>query len=168
MPSGKQILLSVLQELSQKRSTDLHEATDRLNPAMLVHASTAYETWFTVEKHGWLSETDADYDDSVRQGIGLRESNVFLSDLFECIVDSPEVASKVKEKYPQLSQEDYEDATSMIWQLLSALQYYSELDSVENDGKLDLEERDRFITCYLKKLKRHREDPDKFHGVESS
>ena len=61
MPSGKQILLSILSELSQKRSPDLNEATDRLNPAMLVHASTAYDTWFKVEKHSWLHEGDSDF-----------------------------------------------------------------------------------------------------------
>ena len=165
MPSGKQILLSILSELSQKRSPDLNEATDRLNPAMLVHASTAYDTWFKVEKHSWLHEDDSEFD-SVRQGIGLNESKVFLLDLFECMMDSPEVASRVKEKFPSVSEDDYEDSTFIIWQLLRSLEYDSNYDSIENEGKLDMDERDRFIDNYLQKLNYHREDPEGYHNGE--
>jgi hypothetical protein len=59
MPSGKQILLSLLRTYSQQEvtATTQHEATDRLKAGLLLQCSTAEETWATVERVAWIRGT---------------------------------------------------------------------------------------------------------------
>lgn len=159
MPSGKQILLSVLQEFSQskQRNDDLDVVSERVKSAMTLHCSTSGETMTMIEKFGWLSETDE--SKVIKQGLGLSKGKIFLSDLFEELSEEDEIPVRVKKRFPSLTQKDYSDSLDMIWFLLSSLQYWDELNRVENDGLLNQQEKDELLNTGLKFLKSFREDP---------
>jgi hypothetical protein len=163
MPSGKQILLSLLNECSQRlvEGQDVEVVSEQLKAGLLLHGSTPDEMWFHVDRMAWISENED--GEIVRQGLGLREKNIFLSDLFECMV-SNEIPDKVIEEYPNLTKNEYNSATSIIWCLLSSLQFFSQLISVENDGNLDEDQAEKLIDGYRKKLEKFRENPDEIIG----
>jgi hypothetical protein len=71
MPSGKQILLSLLRTYSQLGVEDpaREEATDRLKAGLLLHGSTAEETWAKVERVAWLQADRS-------QGLGLARTGI--------------------------------------------------------------------------------------------
>jgi hypothetical protein len=81
MPSGKQILLSLLNECSQRlvEGQDVEVVSEQLKAGLLLHGSTPDEMWFHVDRMAWISENED--GEIVRQGLGLREKNIFLSDL---------------------------------------------------------------------------------------
>lgn len=159
MASGKQVLLSVLQEYSQRKTekSDLDEVTDRVKAALLVHCSSSNEALNKVEKLAWLSQDDG--NGPVKQGLGLSSSGVFLSDIFEELVEDDELPERLKKRFPALTQDDFSDALEFIWWLLSAVQFWNELSSVENEGNLDLSEREKLVNGYRKMLKHFRNDP---------
>jgi hypothetical protein len=163
MPSGKQILLSLLNECCQRlvEGQDVEVVSEQLKAGLLLHGSTPDEMWFHVDRMAWISENED--GEIVRQGLGLREKNIFLSDLFECMV-SNEIPDKVIEEYPNLTKNEYNSATSIIWCLLSSLQFFSELISVENDGNLDEVQAEKLVDGYRKKLEKFRENPDEIIG----
>ncbi len=160
MPSGKQILLSVLTELSQhaEGTGRPSDATDALQSALLFHQSTAEETWPKVANTCWLSETEAD-GVLVREGIGLGHEGIFLSDIVEQLRMESVMPASVRARFPSLSQERYGEALETIWDLLSALQYWNQLSSVEDGGHLSLEERNLMLGNMLSKLHLHKADP---------
>jgi hypothetical protein len=159
MPSGKQVLLSVLQKYSQSKqeNIDLASVSDRVKSALALHCSTAGETMAKLEKLSWLSESSE--SEVVKQGLGLSKGKVFLSDLFEELIQEDEIPARVKNRFPSLTQEDYSDSLDMIWSLLSSLQYWDELSSVENDGQLDQLESEKLLKTGSKSLKSFGEDP---------
>jgi hypothetical protein len=163
MPSGKQILLSLLNECCQRlvEGQDVEVVSEQLKAGLLLHGSTPDEMWFHVDRMAWISENED--GEIVRQGLGLREKNIFLSDLFECMV-SNEIPDKVIEEYPNLTKNEYNSATSIIWCLLSSLQFFSQLISVENDGNLDEVQAEKLVDGYRKKLEKFRENPDEIIG----
>jgi hypothetical protein len=57
MPSGKQVLLKVLQEYSQKRQeeSDLKNVSEVVKSALCAHCSTSGETMEKISDLGWLS-----------------------------------------------------------------------------------------------------------------
>ncbi|MCP4264200.1 MAG: hypothetical protein GY777_01260 [Candidatus Brocadiaceae bacterium] len=73
MPSGKQVLLHLLQKFSQQvqDEEDLSEVSEDLRVALLLHGSTPDDMWFKVERMAWLSKKDEEYSDEepVRQGL---------------------------------------------------------------------------------------------------
>ncbi|NES85805.1 MAG: hypothetical protein F6K10_32895 [Moorea sp. SIO2B7] len=167
MPSGKQILQSVLAELSQSEQTEdsLDFISDRVRAALLINCSTASETWFTVEKMGWISEYED--DELIKQGLGIKSKRIFLSDLFEYLVEDGIIPESVKRRFPDLSQEEFNDATFIIWHILSSLQYWKELSVVENGGVLALKDREKMIESYLRELSLFKENSYEYLGLEN-
>jgi len=137
MPSGKQILLALFSKFSQEfqEAGALQHVSDVMRAGLLLHGSTAEETWFKVARAAWLSEEDK--DGHVRQGLGLEKQRIFLSDLFEEITASAKIPEPVRKAYPALTKSEYESATFLMWLILSSCQFFSGLASVENGGKLD-------------------------------
>ena len=164
MPSGKQVLLSLLNDCSQRlvEGGGVAEVTDRLRAGLLLHGSTADEMWFHAERMAWISESEE--GEMVRQGIGLKEKNIFLSDLFEYIVSDETIPDGVKKKYPTLTQKEYNSASRIIWCLISSLGYFPQLASVEDNGNLDTVAAENLLLSYINKLKLFREDPDEIIG----
>lgn len=166
MPSGKQILLSLLKDCSQRlvEGAEIEEVTDRLKAGLLLHGSTPDEMWFHVERVAWLSEIEK--GEITRQGMGLSDKSVFLSDLFEYIVWDEAIPRKVKEEIPEITQKEYNSATQIMWCLLSSLQWYKCLSSVENEGHLDKDASEKLLASYRKKLAAFRKEPDEVIGQE--
>ena len=166
MPSGKQILLSLLQDCSQRlvEGEELEEVTDRLKAGLLLHGSTPDEMWFHAERVAWISKIED--GEITKQGLGLKDKGIFLSDLFEYIVWNEEIPQQVQKEIPNITQKEYTSAIHIIWCLLSSLQWFSCLSSVENAGKLDEYTAERLITSYRRKLAMFRENPDSIIGQE--
>src|SRR6478735_2541230 len=147
MPSGKQILLSLLRTYSQQGVDAItqREVTDRLKAGLLLHGSTAEETWAMVERVEWVRE------DGV-QGLGVARTGTLALAIFEALVADHVLPEHVARKFPGLSQADYEAAVFVLWALVSQVCFYDELRSVENGGALDEAESERLITNYREKL----------------
>ena len=166
MVSGKQILLSLLGEYSQKKTPNqqLEKITERLKSGLLLHGSSAKFMWSTVEQLTWIEQKTDIYqgDDEVKkQGLGLKDSGLLLSDLFGMITESEEIPENIKEVYPEITKEAYKAGTHTIWLLLKALEWSKSYEDVEL-GKLDENEKERFLNNYQRKLEEYRNDPDDF------
>lgn len=172
MASGKQILLSLLQEYSQKKMNgeELAEATDRIKAGLLLHGSSAHYMWGLVERFGWLNKNEL-IDDEERgeiegnvecQGIGLAKSKILLSDLFSVMLNNETILETVQEAYPEIDKEEYEAAIHIMNLLFAAVEWHPFFESVENNGKLDTEEKEYLINAYRRKLKEYREDPEDY------
>lgn len=159
MPSGKQILLFELQKLSQTKTleADTDQAVERLKSALCLHCSTSSETMEQIQRVSWLSEHDE--EGLVKQGIGLSDSQVFISDLFEELSTDEDIPMRIKDRFPTLSKEDYSVGMNIIWQLLSSLQYWEELSTVENKGKLEIHESENLMATYTNALKNFEKEP---------
>jgi hypothetical protein len=162
MPSGKQILLEVLRELSQQRieTSDLETASERIRAGLLLHGSTGGDAWEAVEDVCWSS----DYNEAgqvVRQGLALAEEKTFLADLFEETNYPDSIPEHVSRRFPQLTLEKYQRATRFMWLILSSVQWFEELSSVETTP-LDPAEREQFIESYIRKLNHFRKHPEDF------
>lgn len=166
MPSGKQILLSEIQRLSQVRLAreQLSEATERFRAALLLHGSTAGSAWPTVERVAWIEQEEG------IQGPGLARENIYLADLVNALKYADGIPGGIKERYPELSLRAYRASLHVIWLLLSQLYYQEGFSSVENDGVLDKDAAERLIKNHIEKLERYRTDPEEFIGgsVESA
>jgi len=124
---------------------------------LCAHCSTSGETMEKIQKVGWLVKSEDDR--LIKQGLGLKEPNIFLSDIFEELIEDDQLPTRLTERFPNLSQEQYSTALDMIWWLLSSLQYWEQLSSVENDGELDVKEKNKLLLGYSKWLKNYEEDP---------
>ncbi|MEW7280399.1 hypothetical protein ABW636_17545 [Aquimarina sp. 2201CG1-2-11] len=167
MASGKQILLSLLSEYSQKKTAkqQLEKITERVKAGLLLHGSTAKFMWPTVEQLTWVEQTpDIEQGDNEvkKQGLGLKDADLLLSDLFDLITESEEIPENIKEIYPELTKEAYQAGTHIIWSLLKALEWSKTYEDVENLGTLDTNEKEDFLTSYQKKLEEYRKDPDDY------
>ena len=126
MPSGKQILLSLLSEYSQKKTSahEMEQVTQRVKAGLLLHGSTSNYMWRATDKLAWVQETDeieeidADFN---TQGLGLAESRLLLSNLFELMTQTQDIPEDVKEVYPDLTQDAYLAGVHSIWLLLRSL-----------------------------------------------
>lgn len=167
MPSGKQILLSLLSEYSQKQtSTDeLEEVTQRVKAGLLLHGSTSNYMWKATDKVAWVQETveveqtDAEFN---TQGLGLADSGLLLSTLFNLMTQAEDIPEDVKEAYPELTQEAYLAGVHSIWLLLKSLEWSKTYKDVEAGGQLDLSEKERLLTSYQRKLIEFKNDPEDY------
>jgi len=160
MPSGKQILLGVLSELSQgsKPPPTSPEISDKVRAAFLLHGSTASESWPAVDHIQWSVEND-ERGKPVRRGITY--DGIFLSDLFEELTGPEGIPSHVASKYPGLSPERYQEAVWVIWLILSSVQWFEYLASVEDE--IDSKSQgNALIANYIQKLHRFRKHPENF------
>lgn len=164
MPSGKQVLLALMSRFSQRQhdAGELDDVSARFIAGLLLHGSTADDTWIALDRIGWI-EGETEWR-GFRQGPGLREGQVFLADLFEVMTESEEIPESVKRAFPSLRQEEYSSAILVMWLMLSACQFHKGLECVENGGKLDPAEESRMVESMVKKLKLFREDPWDFLG----
>jgi len=149
-------------ELSQhqKGYVQPSRADELLQSALLFHQSTADETWAKVANTSWLAQYNE--DGPVREGLGLAQEGIFLSDLIEQLIEEAEMSPSTQRRFPTLSKQRYVEALESIWHLLSALQYWEGLSSVEKGGYLDLAERDEMLEKMLSKLKMYRADPEAY------
>lgn len=155
--SGKQVLGNILKNLSTKllNEDELSDATHKLQAGLLVHGSTAFESFEKVSRLIWGSSTD---DGEVwRQGIATRNGNYFISDIFESILATPDLKKAIMSEYPKLDASDYEAAMWGIYLVLTSVQMFNELLTVEvkNDNELDL---DRWIQSCSKRMQDHLEE----------
>lgn len=159
MPSGKQILLSLLQTYSQQGVDAIAqpEVTDRLKAGLLLHASTAEETWAQVERIAWVRGEGV-------QGLGVARTGTLALAIFEALIGDHLLPEHVAREFPGLSQADYEAAVLVLWAVVSQVCFYDGVNSVENGGALDQAESERLIANYREKLALHRKDPGAFFG----
>ncbi len=159
MPSGKQILLKTLQEVSQKKQekSSLLEITEKIKCALMLHCSTSGSSIKQIEKLAWLSKNEGPKVE--KQGLGLKHNGIFLSDLFEELISPEKVPENIKVRFPDLAEKDYFDGLDIIWSLLSSLQYWDELSTVENKGVLDEEEADKLLNATSEHLVTYRNEP---------
>ena len=167
MPSGKQILVSLLSEYSQKKTVknQLEKITERVKAGLLLHGSTAKFMWPTVEQLTWVEQTPdiAQGDDEVKkQGLGLKDADLLLSDFFSVITEGEEIPDHIKENYPEITKEAYTAGIHIIWSLLKALEWSKTYEDAENLGKLDESEKESMIAVYERKLIEYRNDPEDY------
>ena len=152
--SGKQVLLDALRALSTRLTPDeeLPAASRWLRVGLLAHGSTAEESFEKVSRLVWASEQD-ERGTVVRQGVATR-SGAFLADVLESIFEVPEVANHLRSVHG-LSDEEIEAAEHALWAVLSAVQMFSELRSIEVDEPID---SDRWIDYLGSKYDLHFQD----------
>ena len=165
MPSGKQILLSLLQRFSQQpqETADLDLVSDQVRAGLLLHGSTSEETWLRIERMAWLSEEDS--AGRIRQGLGIGgQQGVFLADLLEAIAEDDSLLVNLRDSYPDLGRADLRAALQVTWLLLSSLEFRENLAPVEGADDPDEEQMSRMLSSYLAKLRLSRDDPDAYFG----
>ena len=162
MPSGKQILLEVLRDTSQSLTSgsNIEDVAERIRAAMLLHGSTGGEAWNDADDLTWASECDGE-GRVLKQGLALKQGYLFLSGLFETIVEPDDIPTHVSSAHPELTRQQYHRATRFMWLVLSSIQWFEELSSVEGDG-LDSIQAETIIRSYIKKLNHFREHPEDF------
>jgi hypothetical protein len=139
--SGKQILMSVLKELSTRRIPDskLEKATDRIRAALLWHGSTSEDNFRLARYLQWANAVvDGEVE---RQGLATNGGSVLLCDFLETMYEMPGLENFMRSSYKGLSKKDYEAALWGLWCLVSATQMFSYYLNVEakNDAELELE-----------------------------
>ena len=167
MPSGKQILVSLLSEYSQKKTVknQLEKITERVKAGLLLHGSTAKLMWPTVEQLTWIEQTpdiEQGDDEVKKQGLGLKDADLLLSDFFSVITEGEEIPDHIKENYPEITKEAYTAGIHIIWSLLKALEWSKTYEDAENLGKLDESEKESMIAVYERKLIEYRNDPEDY------
>ena len=167
MPSGKQILLSLLSEYSQKQTpaNEIEHVTQRVKACLLLHGSTSNYMWRVTDKLAWLQETDEVEEIETEyntQGLGLAESGLLLSNLFDLMTQTQDIPEDVKEVYPDLTQDAYLAGVHSIWLLLRSLEWSKTYEDVEEGGALDLSAKERLLKSYQRKLIEFKNDPEDY------
>jgi len=136
--SGKQIFLRILADLSTRivSEDDLGEATRRARAAVLVHGSTAEESFEHARRTTWATDHHSD-GDVRRQGLAVNE--VFVSDLYETVFSMPGLEEFVVGQHRGLTKEDYAAFEWLLWLVVSSVQMFAELNSVETSGDIDID-----------------------------
>jgi hypothetical protein len=158
--SGKQVLLQVLSELSTRVTAEheLAQATRRLRAGLLVHGSTADESFECASQVAWASGYD---EDGVleQQGIAIGKDRVLLVDLFDTVFSMKGLKEHVTGVHPEFGPREFEALQWTMWQLVSSVQMYSRLVGIENIDDVDV---DAWVDQYSQKYDFHfkdREDP---------
>lgn len=165
MPSGKQILLSLLSEYSQNKSSadQMENISERLKAALLLHGSTSHEMWNMVEKISWENHsTSEDGHPITNQGLMLKGTDVLLSDFFNLISEDKKTLEHIRTLYPEINRETIASALHMIWLLLKSVEWSKTYEDVEIYGNSDNAEREKKLENYQRKLREFREAPDDY------
>ena len=152
--SGKQVLLRILYELSTHALPEpsLPDASGRLRAGLLLHGSTAEESFEHAARLKWCSESD---EDGVRrQGAGT-SGGVFVSDVYEDMIEMPGLSQHLVQRHPELTLEDVEACEWFMWLIISGVQMFSQLNVVEENGEIDV---DTWVESVLKKYDNHFRD----------
>ena len=156
--SGKQVLLQILSKLSTKVTAehDLAKATRRLRAGLLLHGSTADESFESASRVCWASRYD---EDGVlgQQGIAVGEARVPLVDLFDTVFSMKGREEHVTSVHPKLDSKDFEALQWTMWLLVSSVQMYSRLVGIEQGDELDV---DAWVDQYSQKYDFHFKDKD--------
>ena len=139
--SGKEYLLKVLAQLSTQTTADnqLPNATDNLRAGLMLHGSTSDDAMVHYLNTAWCSEQDTT-GKVVAQGVGLQSSGRRIADLFfEQFYANDAVKQAVMKNNEGVSEQDFETMGFLIYQLLSACEMHTQLQSVENQGDIDVE-----------------------------
>lgn len=165
MPSGKQTLLSLLTEYSQKYSedSDLDEISDRVKAGLLLHGSSSNSMWKTVEDIAWKSHsTHEDNAPITSQGLTLDEAHILLSDFFGLISEDKGLLDHVKQSYPEMSSDAFHSAMHIIWLLLKSVEWSKPHEAVENEKDPNGAQQEKSLKAYQRKLAEYREDPEDY------
>lgn len=167
MPSGKQILLALLTEHSQNRtvSEDMQTVSERIKAGILLHGSSSNAMWKMVDEVAWidqLNKTEGRASYLEKQGLGLEQSGLLLSDVFELITAQSGMREDIRTDYPALTPEAFEAGRHMIWLLLRAIEWSAAIEDVEDEGRMDEAEKERLLSAYLRKLGEYALDPDDY------
>lgn len=167
MASGKQILLSLLTDYSQRQTApdDLENVSQRVKAGLLLHGSTSNAMWKMVDQMSWverLNDTEGQPSYLESQGLGLKESGLLLSDLFDLTIAKPDIPKDIEDAYPELTPDAYKAGVHMIGLLLRAMEWSIAMEAVEENGVLDEAEKDRLLSSYLNKLHEYALDPDDY------
>lgn len=112
----------------------------------------------------WISNQKEKY--YYEEGLGIKDTDILLSDLFSVICDTEEIPPSVLERFPNISKKQYESATRLIELLLTSLEWNSTDSMVENSGTVNKDEMDHLLSVYRKKLSLYRKDPEDFLGYD--
>ncbi|WP_337085154.1 hypothetical protein [Elizabethkingia anophelis] len=167
MRSGKQILLYLLTKYSQEfqKESSIEIVSDRVKSGILVLCSTAQFMFEYIDKYEWITQNhiveDKDFGPE-RQGLGLKNQKLLLSDLFALITeDETKIPKNIKRIYPNINIEDYKAGVHLIWSLLRALEWSVNFEGIESE-KSDLQKAEETINNYLKILKTYRKNPEDY------
>ncbi len=163
MPSGKQLLLHLLEKNSiHPEEQNLSETSEDIRIALLLHGSTNEDMWFNAERVAWSS--DPDKHDHSRQGLSVRGKDYFISDIFESMINDAKIPESVKTDFPKLTQEEFHSVNHIIWLILTAFEWNSYHDQIEDKGQINQEQVNKWLNVYRQKLQAFREDPGDFVG----
>ncbi len=151
--SGKQILSKILADLSTTMTPPeaLPEATRRLRAGLLLHGSTASESFDHAGRLAWRSGIDG-HSRVWRQGIATAETTCFLTDLFESMREMPGLQAFLRARHPGLTAAEYEASEWALWLIVSSVQMYTQLLEVERDATLDIDGR---VEAYARHFRQH-------------
>lgn len=151
--SGKQVLLRILSELSTRVTPehDLAQATRRLRAGLLIHGSTADESFDCASQVTWASDYDED-GALVQQGIAIGEARVLLVDLFDTVFSMEGLEDHVTRAHPGMGPKEVETLRWMMWLLVSSVQMYAGLVGIEDVDDLDV---DAWVENYSQKYDFH-------------
>jgi hypothetical protein len=166
MASGKQILIHFLKKYSlhKIKKEDLVDVSEDIRVGFLLHGSTPKEMWQIVDTIEWGEETADESDEVIGQGIKIKDKNISLPELFDYMTWESEhkIPKKVAKRFPELTQSEYYAATRIMGLVLSSIEWSKQLSEVENGGKLDSVELDKYLKLYKEKLGYYREDPENY------
>lgn len=165
MPSGKQVLLNFLQEFSQRPVADaeLEEVSEKLRIALLLHGSTPGSMWFHVDRLAWVTENDEIFPNHKRQGLGVLDKSILLSDILLRVLDKAEEDQAYRKEFDELTDEEYRTALHSIKLLMTSFDFCSTLNQVEQDNPVEYQLAvEKFIRSYTAKLQYFRTNPAKF------
>ena len=166
MPSGKQILLNFLKKysLQKTKKEDLVDVSEDIRVGFLLQGSTPKEMWQIVDTFEWGEETADESDEVINQGLRIKDKNISLPELFDYMTWDSEhkIPKRVAKRFPELTQSEYYAATRIMGLILSSIEWSQQVSEVENGGKLDPAELDKYLKSYKEKLGYYREDPENY------
>ena len=165
MKSGKQILLWLLSQYSQKfiNRDEIGNISNRIKAGLLLHGSSSEEMFEMVEKTTWITK-DLIHIENIennlghyRQGLGLKKYNLLLEELFELIIDENKIPKRLKKECPGITLDDYQAGIHLIKLLLLAIEWNRANNDIEKETP-NTEIAEKLINVYINQLKQYRDD----------
>lgn len=158
--SGKQVLLRILTELSTRITpeVDMQRATQRLRAGLLLHGSTADESYEHSSQIAWTSRRDSEGNLEL-QGIAVGDGSVFLTELYDAVFSMNGLKDHVLKTHPDLGSKGFDAFEWVMWLLVSALQMLPELAAIEAVDELDVDK-------WVEGMSRHYDNYFKAKGLQ--
>ena len=123
--------------------------------------------WFHVDRLAWVTENDELFSNHKRQGLGIRDKSILLSDILLRVLDKAEEDQAYRKEFDELSDEEYRTALHTIKLLMMSLNFSSGLNQVEQDDPVEYQLAvEKFIRSYKSKLQQFRNNPGEFLGAD--